>query len=82
MPAFKWMGFEAVNRKAARCQGQPSKGKREQRKLWVNTREKCDSPEAHSAGLTRVCYLPKGPRGLMDGALTYPEASLCWTNGT
>lgn len=27
-------------------------------------------------------YLPKGPRGLMDGALTYPEVSLCWTNGT
>lgn len=28
MPAFRWLGFEAVNRKAACCQGQPSKEER------------------------------------------------------
>lgn len=74
--------FEVVNRKAACCQGQPSKEKREHCKPWVNVREKYDSADAGSGGLTRVHYLPQGPRGLMDGALTYPEASLFWTNGT
>lgn len=82
MPAFKWIGFEAVNRKAACCQGQPSKEKREHCQPSLSVREKYDSAGAHSVGLTCVPYLPKGPRGLMDGALTYPEASLCWTNGT
>lgn len=67
---------------AARASHQ--KEKREQCKPWGEcVREKYCRAEMRLCWPDTVCIIsPKGPRGLMDGALTCPEASLCWTSGT
>lgn len=82
--AFRWLGFEAVNKKASCCQGQPSKReKRAMQTVGECARENYCRAETWLCWPDTICIIsPKGPRGLMDGALTYPEVSLCWTSGT
>lgn len=67
---------------AARANHQ--KEKREQCKPWGEcAREKYCRVETWLCWPDTMCIIsPKGPRGLMDGALTCPEVSLCWTSGT
>lgn len=39
-PALRWIGFEAVNKKASRCQGQSSKGEKRAMQTWGDVGER------------------------------------------